>query len=125
MSDVTFPHRGSRHGRPAGTTTIVLALSLVLSVACGASGMPTSAQDRETVSGRFAIVYGDPPPDSGQPASMRYTLTDKQGQQWTLTFDASVYTPPGGITSFNGKDVEVQGRRTGGNRLLVESMRLL
>jgi hypothetical protein len=114
--------------------TLVVALYAGLSVACGAATIdsvavsPTTssqAQERETVSGRFAVVYGDPPPDSGQPARRSYTLTDKEGRRWTLTFDEGVYSPPGGAVAFNGKDVEVEGRRTGTNRLLVLSMRLL
>jgi hypothetical protein len=84
-----------------------------------------ATQDRETVSGRFVVIFGDPPPESGQPARMSYTLTDQQGKPWTLTFDESVYSPPGGILSYNGKNVEVVGRRTAANRLFVESMRLL
>ena len=71
------------------------------------------------------VVFGDPPPDSGLPARMSYTLTDQQGRRWTLAFDESVYSPPGGILAFNGKEVEIAGTRTGSNRLLVESMRLL
>jgi len=113
---------------------LIAALLLALSAACGAAAIEripmrpatsAQAQERETVSGRFVVVYGDPPPDSGQPARRSYSLTDKEGRRWTLTFDESVYSPPGGIMAFNGKDVEVEGRRTGTNRLLVVSMRLL
>src|SRR5262245_22174271 len=101
---------------------MVVTASLVLCVACtdvGVQGVPAgpdnssaqnSVQDRETVTGRFAIVYGDPPPDSGRPAQKRYVVTERQGRQWTLTFDPSVFPLPNDIASFNGKDVEVQGR---------------
>lgn len=131
---------------------LIAALGLAFSVACGpisTKDIPTSpvpsgtisstpatqtpatptpatpAQDRITITGRLVVVTGDPPPDSGLPARRNYSLTDQQGQRWTLTFDESVYPPPGAILSFNGKQVEVQGRRTEVNRLRVESMRLL
>jgi hypothetical protein len=128
---------GTSDRRRSATAILVVALGLVFSVACASAAIkdapaspasPTTStpmQDRETVRGRFVIVTGDPPPDSGQPARRSYILTDQQGRRWTLTFDESVYSPPGGISAFNGKDVEVEGRRTGTNRLLVESMRLL
>ena len=116
----------------------VVTASLIVCIACtaaGVQGVPAgpdgstsaqnSVQDRETVTGRLAIVYGDPPPDSGQPAQKRYVVTERQGRQWILTFDADVFPLPNDITSFNGKDVEVQGRRIGTNILLVESIRLL
>jgi hypothetical protein len=111
-------------------------VGLILSTACAGSaainGTPTSQptttaaapQDRETVAGRFTIIFGDPPPDSNLPAQRRYTLTEPRGRQWTLVFDEKIYSPPDGILSFNGKDVEVEGRRTGSDRLLVESIRL-
>jgi hypothetical protein len=113
------------------------ALLVALSVSCGGataarsgpavSAAPTAAQeaqDRQTISGRFSVITGDPPPDSGQKPQRRYILTESSSRRWTLTFDDSVFTPPGGILSFNGKDVEVSGRVTGTDRLLVESMRL-
>ena len=122
------------------TRTLAAGLLLAAQGACGAAvaindtpATPASnpppattgtAQDRETIAGRFMIVFGDPPPDSGQPPKRLYTLTDQQGRRWTLTFDEKLYSPPGGVLEFNGKDVEVQGRRTGTDRLLVESMRL-
>ena len=88
-------------------------------------GTLDASQARETVRGRFVIVYGDPPPGSGRPAQRRFTLTDQSKKTWTLAFDESVYAPPGGIESYNGKDVEVQGRVTAQDRLLVESMRAM
>lgn len=111
----------------------VMTLVVGLSLACGfvrianASGEPSKSgaaqtQERETVRGRFAIVRGDPPPDSGQPSRVSYILTDTEKRRWTLVFDESVYSPPGGIASFNGKNVEVQGKRTGPTRMLVESI---
>jgi len=114
-------------------TTLVIGLGLAFSVARVAVGndLPTNAvastqtQERETVRGRFVVVRGDPPPDSGRPSRVSYLLTDEQKRRWTLVFDESVYSPPGGIQAFNGKDVEVEGRRTGENRLLVELMRVL
>jgi len=111
--------------------TLTLALA-----ACGGpvpvQGTPTSPavstaaseQQRETLVGRLTIVFGDPPPDSGLPAQMRYTLTEREGRRWTLTFDERVYSPPGGVAAFKDKEVEVQGRRTGTDRLLVESIRV-
>ena len=84
----------------------------------------TTPQEREVVVGRLAIVYGDPPPDSGLPAQMRYILTERDGRRWTLTFDERVYAPPQGGAAFKDKEVEVQGRRTGSDRLLVESIRV-
>jgi hypothetical protein len=91
------------------------------------SATPAGAQetqDRQTVSGRFSVITGDPPPDSGQKPQRRYVLTESSGRRWALSFDESVYTPPGGVLSFNGKDVDVSGRVTGTDRLLVESIRL-
>ena len=109
-------------------------LALIWSGACSAMplgngptgpGVADVSQTRETARGRFVIIFGDPPPDSGRPAQRRYTLTEENGHRWTLIFDESVYTPPGGIESYNGKDVEVLGRVTGTDRLLVESIRAL
>ena len=82
-------------------------------------------QARETARGRFVIVFGDPPPDSGRPAQRRYSLTEQNGRRWTLVFDETVYVPPGGIEPYNGKDVEVRGSVTGTDRMLVESIRIL
>lgn len=113
--------------------TAVLA-ALIWSAACSATplgesptgpGVADVSQTRETARGRFVIIYGDPPPGSGQPSQRRYVLTEQAGRRWTLVFDESVYTPPGGIESYNGKDVEVRGRVTGTDRLLVESLRVL
>ena len=113
-------------------TAVVAAL--IWSAACSATPLghgPTGpevadvSQTRETVRGRFVIIFGDPPPDSGRPSSRRYMLSEQNGRRWTLVFDESVYTPPGGIESYNGKDVEVRGRITGSDRLLVESIRPL
>jgi hypothetical protein len=109
-------------------------VALIWSGACSATPLgngPTSpgvadvSQARETVRGRFVIIYGDPPPDSGRPSQRRFTLTEQNGRRWTLAFDESVYTPPGGIESYNGKDVEVRGVMTSADRLLVESVRAL
>ena len=130
----TWRVSGTSYRRRSATALLIAALGLPFGVACAAvanqdtpssPATSTATQDRETVRGRFVIVTGDPPPDSGQPARRRYTLTEPKGRRWTLTFDESVYSPPGGIPAFDGKDVEVEGRRTGENRLLVESMRLL
>ena len=116
------------------TTLVIMGLGLTFNVACAAVGInelpnnavaPAQTEGRETVRGRFVIVRGDPPPDSGQPARVSYILTDKQERRWTLVFDESVYSPPGGIQAFNGKDVEVEGKRIGENRLLVASIRAL
>ena len=112
---------------------IGLALALGLpgaALACSSSLTPdvvsvVQTQDRQTLQGRFVVVRGDPPPDSGRPSRVSYILTDKQQRRWTLVFDESVYTPKDSIGSFNGKDVEVEGTRVGENRLLVESIRLL
>ena len=113
--------------------TIVL-VSLLWGSACSAAPLgngPTSpgvadvTQAREIVRGRFVIIFGDPPPGSGRPSQRRYMLTDQDGRRWTLAFDETVYVPPGGIESYNGKDVEVRGTVTGTDRLLVESMRTL
>lgn len=107
---------------------------LIGSAACSATslgngptgpGVANVSQARETARGRFVIIFGDPPPDSGRPAQRRYMLTEQNGRRWTLAIDESVYAPPGGIESYNGKDVEVQGRVTGPDRLLVESIREL
>lgn len=108
-------------------------VALMWSGACSAAPLgngPTSPgadldQARQTVRGRFVIIVGDPPPDSGRPSQRRYMLTDRDGRRWTLTFDESVYVPPGGIESYNGKDIEVHGIVTGSERLLVESLRVL
>lgn len=109
-------------------------VALIWSGACSATPLgngPTGpsladvSQTRETARGRFVIIFGDPPPDSGRPSQRRYTLTEQNGRRWTLVFDESVYTPPGGVESYNGKDVEVHGRMTGADRLLVESIRAL
>ena len=109
-------------------------VALIWSAACGATSLgdtPTGpgvadvSQARETARGRFAIIYGDPPPDSGLPSQRRFMLTEQNGRRWTLAFDDSVYTPPGGIESYNGKDVEVRGVVTSTDRLLVESVRAL
>ena len=150
MLNLAFSRHGTRtsdRGRWAAAAFIA-GLGLAFSLACGPISSPdsptspsapvptrapaaapspapsTPTPDRVTVSGRFVVVFGDPPPDSGLPAQRRYSLTDQQRLQWTLTFDESVYTPPGGILAFNGKPGEVEGRRTEANRLLVESMRL-
>ena len=139
MLNLAFTRRGTGTSdrRRSATAILIAALGLAFSVACAAVAIKdtpaspaspaasTPMQDRETVRGRFVIVTGDPPPDSGLPPRRSYILTDQQGQRWTLAFDESVYSPPGGISAFDGKDVEVAGRRTGTNRLLVESMRLL
>jgi hypothetical protein len=118
--------------RISGTLGVVLGAI----VACGApvaieetpsgpvTAVPPVPQERKSVIGRFAVVFGDPPPGSDLPAQMRYSLADEQGQRWTLVFDDRIYTPPGGILSFNGKEVTVEGRPTGANRLVVESIRL-
>lgn len=118
--------------RHPGLTVVVAGLGVALSITCGSAGInrnpsspATATQDRETVSGRFVVVFGDPPPESGQPARTNYTLTDQKGTLWTLTFDDKIYKPPGGVLTYNGKQVEVAGRRTGTNRLMVESIRVL
>jgi hypothetical protein len=116
------------------TVITAVLVALIWSGACSAMplgnsptgpGVADVSQTRETVRGRFVITFGDPPPDSGRPSQRRYSLTEQNGRRWTLVFDESVYPPPGGVESYNGKDVEVHGIITGTDRLLVESLRAL
>ena len=137
LNDALTMLGGGTSGGMRCAMATAIAAALALSAACHATikDVPTSpasstvtsssAQDRATLSGRLLVVVGDPPPDSGLPSRRSYTLIDQQGQQWTLVFDDSVYPAPGGILNFNGKQVAVEGRQIGPNRLLVESIRLL
>ncbi len=69
-----------------------------------------SAQTSDTINGWFAIIWGDGYPSSGKEA-IRYTVTDHNRHTTMLSMDKDTALPSGGILSFNGKYVEIQGER--------------
>ena len=84
--------------------------------------LATPEPERTVVTGLLIVLYGDPPPGSNLPARIDYQVTDKQGQQWSLMFDRNVYWPPDGPLAFNRKQVVVEGKLVGENKILVHSI---
>lgn len=104
---------------------------LVTSIAGGSADGPVvetspaataTPGDQMRVSGFFSFLYGDPPPDSGEPAVIQYWLEDGEGRAWQLVFDEDVYRPDGGLRQFDHEQVDVEGVAMGEGMILVTAI---
>ena len=76
-----------------------------------------------TLSGIFSAIYGDPPPDSGLPPQVRYSLSNESGT-WNLSISDSVLNAGGGVLALNRKTVTVKGEETSPGNIAVQSISL-
>ncbi|MBA3474373.1 MAG: hypothetical protein H0T57_14290 [Rubrobacter sp.] len=65
----------------------------------------------ETLTGVLNAQWGDPRPGTGAEARTEYVLTDDRGREKKLLLDKRDTESVGGPLAFNGKRVEVRGRR--------------
>lgn len=125
-SSVPSPTPGERP--PATSTPSVASIPSTPAVLATPDSSPTPKRgvtpDCVVLSGVLTVRIGDPPPGASLPPRVNVSLTDAQGKLWTLTFDDTVYRPPGSLLDFNLKRVNVEGTLTAQDTVLVTSMAL-
>ena len=87
--------------------TLFLLSSFTL-YACAAEPI---SNEEITVTGWFNVVWGDPPPESGLPPRMFYSITDDQGQQIELIIDEALIHDSGGHRLLMGNRITITGNR--------------
>lgn len=87
-------------------TPEVVSTTLALLLLC--TSMPATAEEEPTrLTGWFSVIWGDPPPDSAEPAPKRFVLTDEAGRSTELVLSDAIRRSRGGILQWNGRHVEV------------------
>jgi len=62
------------------------------------------------LTGRFHIIWGDPPPDSGLPPKQLFILTDDQGKDTEIKITPqTVFVNGKGVLDYNFKKVKITG----------------
>lgn len=102
-------------------------VALVLLALLAGLGSLTPREDASaagvTVTGTLNVIYGDPPPGSGLPGQMRYTVSNASGRR-DLTIDNSVLNAGGGALALNRKTVRVTGNEVSPRHIVVQSIGL-
>ncbi len=107
------------------TVFLLTAVAAAFLLASGVALVSTAGLDRssvaeaqtrdvgtpETLTGILNAQWGDPRPGSGGGAKTEYVLTDDRGRERKLLLDRRDAESVGGPLAFNGKRVEVRGRR--------------
>jgi hypothetical protein len=57
--------------------------------------------------GRLSMVWGDPPPGSGQPAHRLFAVTGERGDTIEFTISEALFAAHGGFLDWNGRQVRV------------------
>ena len=78
-------------------------------LSAGAVFTPLAEAQQETLTGWFAFIVADYPPESGLDPETTYTLTEDSGERHELLIDVELMQPLGGLVAVNRKRVTVEG----------------
>jgi len=89
--------------------------------------VPSVSTEQTEISGILSIIYGDPPPGSGdQQPRYNYSLTDDSGKTTQIKIDSNTRLIGGkSIIDFNRKMVKVKGGLGDSKTLLATSIEIL